>query len=63
MIVVMQPVLVGSGAFGLRAVGLRIGPFGGQGAVESLDFAVGLWPVGPGPLVGDVGAERFSEIL
>src|SRR5437773_12516995 len=34
---------------------LGVGPFGEQGAVEPFYFAVGLWPVRPGPLVADVG--------
>lgn len=43
-------------AFGLGSVRAGVGPFLEQGAVEPLDLAVGLRPVGPGPFVGDVVA-------
>lgn len=57
----MQPAFVCCGALGFAGVGLRVGPFRGQGAVEPFDLAVGLWPVGPGPFVLDVLAERRGE--
>lgn len=37
------------------------GPFGGEGGVEAFDAAVGLGPVGLGPLVGDVVVEGCGE--
>ena len=42
VIVVMEPGRVGGYAFGLGSVGPRIGPFGGEGAVEAFDLAVCL---------------------
>src|SRR5205809_898108 len=44
----------------VAAVDAHVGPFIGEGAVESLDLPVGLRPVGPGPGVDDIelGAER-----
>jgi hypothetical protein len=48
MVVQMEPVVQGSGAFAVGSVGAHIGPFGQQGAVEALDLAVGLGPVGAG---------------
>src|SRR5690625_601317 len=39
------------------------GPFGGEGAVESLDLPVGLGPVGPGPLVLDAVRSPGDELL
>ena len=63
MIVVMQPIRVGRGAVCLGLVGVRVGPFGGQGAVEAFDFPVGLWSVGAGPDVADPGPSVFSEKL
>lgn len=61
VIVVMDPCFVGCGAFVLAGVGGGVGPFGGEGAVESLDLPVGLGPVGPGPFVGDVLARGLGE--
>ena len=63
MIVVMQPVLVGAGTVGLGPVGLGVGPFGGERAVEPLDFPVRLGPVGSGAFVDDLVAERIGEIF
>ena len=42
-----------------------VGPAVGQGAVEPLDFAVGLWPVGPGLLWGDaeIGAGVLDVVV
>ncbi len=54
MIVGVQEVGEGSDALGLAGVGAGVGPFLFQGPVEPFDLAVGLRPVGPGPLVGDV---------
>ena len=61
VIVVVEPVVVGRRPGPIRGVELCVGPFRGQGAIESFDFAVGLRPVGAGPFVPDVGAESFSE--
>ena len=47
-------------AFGVAAVEPRVGPFVGQGAVESLHFAVGLGPIGPSPTMRDV-TEHIAE--
>jgi hypothetical protein len=60
MIVGVQPAGELFAAFGVAAVEPRIGPFIGQGAVKTLHFAVGLWPVGAGSSVFDV-AERVGE--
>ena len=46
--------------FGVAAVEPRVGPFVGQGAVESLQFAVGLGPIGPSPAMRDV-PERIAK--
>jgi len=62
MIVGVEERLVGGDALALAGVGHGVGPFLGQGAVESLDLAVGLRPVGAGPLVLD-RAEGFREQL
>ena len=62
VIVGVEPVGEGIAPFGVAAVEAGVSPFVGQGAVESLHFAVGLGSVRSGPLVGDV-AERFSEYL
>src|SRR5690349_8445786 len=45
MVVGVQPVWQGSAAFGVGAVGLGVGPFVEQGAVEPLHLAIGLRPV------------------
>jgi hypothetical protein len=47
-------------AFGVAAVELGVGPFVGQGAMEALHFAVGLWPVRAGATTFDV-AECVGE--
>ncbi|NYI03534.1 hypothetical protein FHU37_000477 [Allostreptomyces psammosilenae] len=43
----------GVGALLVAGVGLEVGPFLGQGAVEAFDLAVGLGVVGAGAFVGD----------
>ncbi len=57
----MQPARVGRCAGFIGEVGLGIGPFLVEGAVESLHFSVGLRAVGPGLLVLDLLTERISE--
>ncbi len=42
---------------------MRVGPLGGEGAIEPFDLAVGLRPVGAGPFVDDAGTECSSEFL
>src|SRR5215469_4189353 len=54
MVVEMEPGVKGGASFGFGGVGAGVGPFVGQGAVVSLDFAVGLRPVGAGALGRDV---------
>src|SRR5699024_907822 len=44
-------------ALGFAGVGARVGPFLFQGAVEPLDLAVGLGPVGAGAVVRDLLAQ------
>lgn len=61
VIVVMDPVLVGRCSGFVGEAGVRVGPFLVEGSVESIDFAVGLRPVGPGPLVLDVRTEGLCE--
>ncbi len=53
MVVDVEPGVKGGAAFGFGDVGAGVGPFVGEGAVVALDLAVGLGPVGAGPLVGD----------
>jgi hypothetical protein len=53
IVVGVEPVWQGAAAFVFGPVGLGVGPFVGQGAVEPLHFAVGLGPVGPGSPRGD----------
>lgn len=53
VIVGVEEVGEGRDAFALAGVGAGVGPFLLQGAVEPLDLAVGLRPVGAGPLVLD----------
>ena len=53
VIVGVEPAGQGLAAFGFAGVGMGVGPFVKHGAVEAFDFPVGLWPVGPGPFVGD----------
>jgi hypothetical protein len=48
MVVQVQPAVEGGGAFVVGVVGPHIGPFGQQGAVEPLDFAVRLGGLPPG---------------
>ena len=55
VIVGVEPGGVGVAAFLFGAVGLCVGPFVEQGAVEAFDLPVGLGSVGPGALVGDPG--------
>ena len=61
VIVVVEPVGVGRCAGCVGEVGLGVGPLGCQGAVEALDLAVGLRPVGPGPSVLDVGPSAAAK--
>ena len=61
VIVVMQPGLVGRGSLCFAGVGLGVGPFGGEGAVEAFDLSVGLWPIRLCPLVLHAVAERVRE--
>jgi hypothetical protein len=63
VIVVVEPVGEGGDAVGFGGVGVRVGPFVEQGPVEPLHLAVGLWPVGAGPFVADLVAERGGEQL
>src|SRR5215218_2257362 len=51
MVVEVQPAGQGAGPGGLGGVDPDVGPFDEQCAVEPFDLAVGLGPVGPGPLV------------
>ncbi len=53
IVVGVEPVWQGGAALGFGGVGLGVGPFVREGAVEPFDLAVGLGPVGPGALVGD----------
>jgi hypothetical protein len=67
MVVQMQPVRQGGGALLVAAVDLDRGPLTEQGAVEPLDLAVGLGPVGPGALVdssagGQSGGEQAAGL-
>ena len=55
VVVVVEPGLVGGFALGLAGVGVGVGPLTGQRAVEALDLAVGLGPVGAGVAVLDAG--------
>lgn len=56
VIVGVQPAGVGVAAFGFGVVGVCVGPFFEEGAVEAFDCVVGLWPVRPGAFVDDVRA-------
>jgi hypothetical protein len=49
-------------AFGVAAVELGVGPFVGQGAVESLHLAVRLWPIRSGSSMFNL-AERVAECV
>ena len=53
VIVEPQPAGEGSMAFGVGVIEPGVGPLLQQGAVEPLDLAVGLGPIGPGPLEPD----------
>ena len=53
MVVVVQPAVELAAALRLGGVAAGVDPAVGQGAVESLDLAVGLRPIRPGPLVPD----------
>ena len=61
VIVGVDPVLVGRCAGVVGEVGVGVGPFLGEGAVETLDLPVGLGSIGTRELVGDVIAERLGE--
>ncbi len=54
VIVGVQPAGELGAAFGVAAVKPCVGPFVGQGAVESLHLSVGLWAVGACSAVLDV---------
>lgn len=60
VIVVVDPGLVGAGPGLVGGVVAGVGPLGGQGAVEALNLAVRLWPVGAGVFVDDL-AEGVIE--
>jgi hypothetical protein len=53
VVIPVQPGREGGPAGLLAAIQLPIGPALDQGAVEPLDLAVELGPIGSGPLVGD----------
>ncbi len=63
MVVAVEPACTGTGTSGLAGVGPDVGPLFEQGAVEPLDLAVGLWPVGPAVLVEDavLGEDLVEE--
>ena len=48
----VEPDRENAAPFGVGAVEAGVGPFVGEGAV---DLAIGLWPVGAGPLVDRSG--------
>ena len=54
VIVGVQPAGKLAATFGVAGVEAGVGPFFGQGAVESLYFAVGLGPIGSGAAMFDV---------
>src|SRR5215468_6947292 len=58
MVVDVQPAGQGSAAGSFAGVGLGVGPFAEQGAVEALRFAVGLGSVGTSTAVS---AGRFGH--
>ena len=60
VVVAVQPWFEGGCAFGLTAVDADVGPLLGHRAVEALDLAVGLRPVGPSPLRADAGGAAGS---
>ena len=53
VVIPVQPRSKGGPAGLLAGIPPPVGPALDQGAVESLDLAVSLGPIGPGPLVGD----------
>src|SRR5699024_1436485 len=61
VIILVEPIGVGSCSVFVAAVRLGVGPFLGQGAVEAFDFAVGLRVVGPGVAMLDRFAEGVVE--
>ena len=64
VVVGVEEVCQGFGAFGVAGVRPLVGPFVEQGAVEAFDLAVGLRPVGPYAFVGDAGrCEGLGEQL
>jgi hypothetical protein len=52
VVVGVQEVCQGCGAFGVAGVGAQVGPLVEQGAVEAFDLAIGLRPVGAGEFSG-----------
>src|SRR5690242_14870422 len=63
MVVPVQEIRIGGDPLGLAGIGAGVGPLLEQGAVEPLDLAVGLRPIGPRPLVRDLVAEGGGEQL
>ncbi len=61
VIVVVLPCLVGLLTFDLAGVGLRVGPFGGEGAIEEFDLPIDLGTLGPGPPIFHVLTESDGE--
>jgi hypothetical protein len=53
IVVVSEPSVKRSGAFGAVAVDRAVGPAGEHCSDESFGFAVGLWSIGAGPDVFD----------
>jgi hypothetical protein len=60
VIVGPQPAAERSAAFAIGVIQPRMGPLIEQGAVESLDLAVGLGPVATGPLAPDAQPAAVS---
>src|SRR5690625_4833593 len=63
VIIVVQPVSICCGAGFVTVVGVSVGPFLGQGAVEAFDFAIGLRPVGLGKAMLDAIHSVLSHLL
>lgn len=62
VVVGVEPDAESVAPFGVGAVEAGVGPLVSEGAVEALDLAVGLGPVGPGPFVdGARAGQGFSE--
>lgn len=62
VVVGMEEVRQGFGAFGVAGVRAHVRPFVEQGAIEALHLAVRLRAIGSRPLVGNVVcAERLGE--